>query len=103
MLGQIKEAQEKMEAAKKRLDDIFVKGDAGGNSVVAEVTASKKIKSITISDEIIGDKDQIEDLVVIALNRALENAEKVAEAEMQSIAREMLPAMGGLGNLFGKK
>jgi|688.fasta_scaffold1293355_1 DNA-binding YbaB/EbfC family protein len=103
MFGQLKEAQEKMEAAKKRLDEIFVSGDAGSGAVKVNVSASKKIKSIHLSDEIIGDKEQIEDLVTIAINRALENAEKVAEAEMQTIAREMMPSMGGLSNLFGKK
>jgi DNA-binding YbaB/EbfC family protein len=103
MFGQLKEAQEKMEAAKKRLDEIFVLGEAGSGAVKVHVSASKKVKSIHISDEIIADKEQIEDLVTIAINRAMENAEKVAEAEMQSIAREMMPSMGGLSNLFGKK
>ena len=103
MFGQLKEAQEKMEAAKKRLEEIFVDGDAGSGAVKVTVSASKKVKSIHLSDEIIGDKEQLEDLITIAVNRAIENAEKVAEAEMQSVAREMMPAMGGLGNLFGKK
>jgi hypothetical protein len=103
MFGQLKEAQEKMEAAKKRLEEIIVTGTAGGDGVKAEVTANKKLKSITISPNIVGDKEQIEDLVVIAVNRALENAEKVAEAEMQAVAKELLPGgIGALGKMFGK-
>ncbi|MCC7051439.1 MAG: YbaB/EbfC family nucleoid-associated protein [Bacteroidia bacterium] len=103
MFGQLKEAQEKMEAAKKRLDEIFVKGDAGGGSVIAEVSASKKLRSLVLSDNLLSDKEQIEDLVVIAVNRALEAADKVAEAEMQAVANQLLPGgMGALGKMFGK-
>jgi len=39
------------------------------------------------------DKEQIEDLTLLAINRALENAEKVYEAEMKNVAKGMLPGM----------
>ena len=41
-----------------------------------------------------GDKEQIEDLCILAINRALEQAEKVYEAEMKDIAKGMLPGIG---------
>ena len=34
-----------------------------------------------------GDKDQIEDLLILAINRALDQAEKVAETEMAGVAK----------------
>lgn len=40
------------------------------------------------------DKEQIEDLVMIALNKALEKAENVANAEMAGAAKGFLPGMG---------
>ncbi|MCC6683941.1 MAG: YbaB/EbfC family nucleoid-associated protein, partial [Bacteroidia bacterium] len=49
------------------------------------------------------DREQIEDLIVVAVNRAMEQADNVSQAEMQAIAKDMLPGgLGGLGNLFGK-
>ncbi len=51
--------------------------------MIATVTANKKVKNISISEELIaqGDKEYIEDLVLTAMNRAMENAQNVAETE----------------------
>ncbi|MBI3235021.1 MAG: YbaB/EbfC family nucleoid-associated protein [Bacteroidetes bacterium] len=88
-----------MEEMKTRLAAIHVEGIADGGNVKAIVDGNKQLVSVHIADEIIGDKEQIEDLLVIAVNRAMENAENVNKSEMQSIAGKMMP---GLGGLFGK-
>lgn len=88
--------KQKMDEVKNRLDTITVKGEAEGGKVTVISTGNRKIKEVTISAELVatGDTEQIGDLVTIATNRALENAERVAESEMQSVAGGML---GGLG------
>ena len=53
-----------------------------------------QITSIQINEELLQDKEQLEDLTLLAINRALDKAEKVAETEMQGIAKGMLPGMG---------
>lgn len=95
MMGKMQEMQQKSEEVKKRLDTISVKGEAENGLVTVISTANRKITSITISNELIkdADKDQIEDLTMIAVNRALEQAEKVSEAEMAGVAKGMLPGM----------
>lgn len=52
----------------------------------------KEIISITIDDEIIksGDKEMIEDLIVAAVNKALQSAGKLAEEEIGNITKGML-------------
>jgi len=96
MFGKLQEAQQKMEEVKLRLDDIQVTGEANG--VVIIVTGNRKLVNVDIAESLIaeGDKEQIEDLITIAFNRAIENADHVNESEMKSIAGGMLPGFPGL-------
>jgi len=96
MLGKLGEMKERMEAAKQKLDSIFVTGAAPDNVVVVEMTANKKVKSITMEDSLLEDKEQLEDMLVIAMNRAVENAENTAQSEIQSATAGMLPNIPGL-------
>ncbi|MDB9775208.1 YbaB/EbfC family nucleoid-associated protein [Vicingaceae bacterium] len=96
MMGKLQEMKQQTEKIKKRLDSISVDGDAEGGMVKVVVTANKKVTSITISNELMaeGDKEQIEDLTMIALNKALAKAEDVSDAEMAGAAKGFLPGMG---------
>jgi len=95
MMGKLKEMQQQSEEIKKRLDTVSVEGESEGGSVKVISTANRKITSIQISDDLMqaSDKDQLEDLTLLAINRALDKAEKVAETEMQGVAKGMLPGM----------
>jgi len=96
MFGQLQEAQQKMEEVKQRLNNIQVKGEADG--VVVIVTGNRKLVNVDIAENLIsdGDKEQIEDMVTVAFNRAIENADNVNESEMKSVAGNMLPGFPGL-------
>lgn len=99
LMGKLQEAQAQMQESKKRLDDIFIDEEIEGGLVKVTVTGNKKIKNLSISQELIDDKDKeaIEDLVLTVLNRALEKAEKVNEQEMGGVAQGMMP---GLTDMF---
>lgn len=99
MFDKLMQAQAKMAEVKARLDNITVIGEAENGKVKIELTANKITKSVSISPDLLNDREQLEDLLAIAFNRALEQAEKVNAAEMQNAAKDMLP---GMGNLFGK-
>ena len=74
MMAKLKEAQQKIEATKLRLNTILIDGEAGNGLVKVTVTANRAVKNISISEELT-DKEEIEDLLVNALNKALELAE----------------------------
>jgi DNA-binding YbaB/EbfC family protein len=95
MMGKLQEMKSKTDEVKKRLDTISVNADAENGLVKVVCTANRKITSITIADELMsdGDKEQIEDLTILAVNRALDKAEKVAETEMAGVARGIMPGM----------
>lgn len=105
MFDKILEAQQKAEEAKKRLDNITVSADAEGGAVKVVATASKTIKSIEIDEKFMEEngKEGLEEVLVIAINKALSQAENISQAEMAAVTNQMLGGIGGLANLFGKK
>ena len=104
MFDKILEAQQKAGEVKKRLDAITVTGTAEGGKVTVSANGNRKVLSITIDEELVkdADKEQLEDLLLVAVNKALEQAENINQREMAAMTQQMLGGMGGLGALFGK-
>ena len=86
---------------KKRLADEIVEAEVEGGSIVVKANANRQILDITIdSDKIdLDDKEQLQDLLVIAVNQALEIAAEREAAEAQKMISDMMPP--GLGGLLG--
>jgi DNA-binding YbaB/EbfC family protein len=95
MMAKLKEVQQKIEATKLRLNTILIDGEAGNGLVKVTVTANRTIKNITISEELT-DKEEIEDLLVIALNKALEKANSISETELAAAAKDGMPNIPGM-------
>ena len=74
MMGKLKEAQSKIEETKKRLDSVFIDEQSQDGSIKVSVTANRKIKSIEIDERLLQDKEELEDYLLLTLNRALERA-----------------------------
>jgi len=98
MLGDMmKQLQQQVEEAKKRLDTITVDAEAGNGAVKITCTGNREIKTIDISQDLLSsDKEELEDLLIVAMNRVLEKANNVHESEMQGTAKGMLPGMPDL-------
>lgn len=101
MLDKLMQAQQMAEDLKQKLNQIPVTGEAGNNKVVVTLTAGKGFKDIKIAETLLSseNKEELEDLIGIAFEKALEAAEQTSQAETAALARNMMP---GLGNLFGK-
>ncbi|MDN3587730.1 YbaB/EbfC family nucleoid-associated protein [Pedobacter aquatilis] len=100
MFDKLFAAQQKAEEIKKRLDTISVFGEVENGAIKVTATANKAITGIAIDEEFFknADKEELEELLQIAVNKALANAEEVSNTEMQASAKDML---GGLGGMFG--
>ncbi|MVT07215.1 YbaB/EbfC family nucleoid-associated protein [Chitinophaga tropicalis] len=98
LFGKLQEAQEKMKESKSRLAQITMAGEAGEGSVKVVVTGNREVKSIDVAEHLLekDNKEELEDLLITALNRALKNAEGAWEAEMKNVAGGMLGPLGGL-------
>jgi len=98
MFGKLAEAQKKAEEIKQRLSAISVTGVAASGKVEVMVDGNKKVKNITIHPDLMhaDRKEELEDLLQIAMDDALEQAEKLSAAEMKSLMSSMMPGIGGL-------
>lgn len=96
MMAKLKEAQAKIEETKLRLNTIMVDGDSGNGAVVVTVTANREIKNIAINNELLDDKEALEDYLIIALNKAIKKANNINEAEMAAAAKGGLPDIPGM-------
>jgi DNA-binding protein YbaB len=104
MFDKLFEAKQKADEVKKRLDGIIVSGSAEGGKISVTATANKVVQSISIDEDFIksADKEELEELLIVAINKALEQAESIHQSEMAALSRDMMGGLGGLGNLFGK-
>ncbi len=96
MMGKLKETQKKVEETKKRLDTVLVDESSNDNKLKITLTANRTIKSIEIDDELLEDKEQLEDYLILTLNKAIEKATKVNETELGAVAKEGMPNIPGM-------
>jgi DNA-binding YbaB/EbfC family protein len=96
MLSKLQEAQQKMQEGKQKLGAVIIDGEAGNGLVKVSVTGNREVKAISIDNQLMAadKKEELEDLLITALNRALTNAEQAFDDEMKGLAGGML---GGLG------
>ncbi len=100
MMGKLKETQNKIEETKKRLDTVLVDEQSTDGLLKVTITANRKIKSITIADELLEDKEQLEDYMILVINKAIEKATSVNETELDAVAKMDMPMIPGMDNLF---
>jgi DNA-binding YbaB/EbfC family protein len=93
MLKQVQKMQAEMERVQNELGNKTVTEEAGGGMVKATANGKKELVSITIDSEVIsgGDKEMIEDLIVAAVNKALDSAGKMADDELAKVTKGMMP------------
>jgi DNA-binding YbaB/EbfC family protein len=92
MLEQIQMMKMKMEEVKESLELKQITTEAAGGDIKVVINGNKKIKSISISPSLqFGDKEELEEQLTVAMNRAIEMAEQLYENEMKSVAGGMLP------------
>lgn len=96
MMGKLKETQQKIEDTKKRLDTVLVDEQSNDGLLKVTLTANRGVKAITIDDSLLEDKEQLEDYLVLVLNKAIEKATSVNEAELGAVAKEGMPNIPGM-------
>lgn len=97
MLGDLKAKQEGIEL---KLEGVFVNAVVGEGAVTVTANGNAKITNIAIDKSKIdlSDMEEIEDLVLVAVNRCLELAFAKGQEESQNLMKGLLPP--GMDNLF---
>ena len=98
LLVKLHEAKQKIEEAKKKLNNIIVESSVDNGAVKVKANANKAIISIEIAEHLIQpvNKIQLEEMITVAANKALEEAAAKGEIEMKKVTQDMLPNFPGL-------
>lgn len=96
MMGKLKEAKKKVEATKERLHSVLIDEFSNDDKLKVTITANRTIKSITIDDDLLQDKDMLEDYLILTLNKAIEKATNINETEIAAVAKEGMPNIPGM-------
>jgi hypothetical protein len=81
----IQQLQAKMAKVQEDLDAATVEASAGGGAVTAVVSGSQKVVSVTIAPEAAEEIEMLQDLVVAAVNEAMEKSKQLAAQRMQEV------------------
>jgi DNA-binding protein YbaB len=100
MMGKLKETQQKIEDTKKRLDTVLIDEQSTDGLLKITLTANSVIKNITIADSLLEDKEQLEDYMILVLNKAIQKAAKVNQAELDAVAKVDMPMIPGMEDMF---
>jgi len=100
LLGNLKDQQQLI---KQELAKTIVNGDSGNGEVIVECNGNREIVNIKIDKSKLDwdDTEQVEELTMIAVNKALSMAiEKELEANQGLMQKMMPPDLGNLKGLF---
>jgi len=86
MLRQVQQMQDKMSKVQKELETETVEASAGGGAVTVVATGTQKVVSVTIDPAAASDNEMLQDLVLSAVNEALERSKQMAAEKMQGVA-----------------
>ncbi len=87
MIKQAQKMQDEITALQTDIEAREFSATSGGGAVEVKVTGAKNIKSLTIKPEVVDpdDVEMLQDLVVSAINEAMNDVEKTTEEEMNKI------------------
>jgi nucleoid-associated protein EbfC len=105
MMKQLQKMQQDMLAAQEALANETVEVSVGGGAVTIVISGHQRVQSIAINKDAIDMTDDewltdLQDLLTLAVNQAIEQSQSMAAERMESITGG-LGGMPGLGGLLG--
>ncbi len=87
MIHQAKKMQDQITVLQEDIEQRSFEATAGGGAVKVTISGKKLIQSITLDPEMVkeGDVEMMQDLIISAVNEAVNNVEETTEAEMSKI------------------
>lgn len=98
MFGKIQEMQAEIKKIQEKLATMTLEVESGGGMVKVTVNGLKKIQKLSIDKDIIDkeDPEMMEDLIIAAVNKAIEAADELNKSEMSKATTSVLPNIPGL-------
>ncbi len=100
MMGKMQETQRKIEETKVRLNSVLIDEQSTDGLLKVTITANSYIKSISVDDELLKDKEQLEDYLILVTNKAIAKAMNLNQTELDAVAKVDMPMIPGMEDLF---
>ena len=84
---QAQELQSKLVKAQEQLSEMTTEVSSGGGAITIVIDGQQKVRSVTISPEVINPEDAelLEDLVLTAMNEAVQKSQELAASHLGSL------------------
>ena len=91
MLRQAQKLQAELAKAQEELNNTTVEASSGGGAVTVVITGQQKVRSVKISPEAVDPEDVelLEDLVMSAVNEALEKSQSLAQSHLGALTSRL--------------
>ena len=96
MFGDMMGMMNKIKETKERLKTVLIDEQSADGLLKITITATREIKNVSIADELMDDKEQLEDYLVLTLNKAIKRAHEINETELAAVAKDGMPDIPGL-------
>ena len=100
MMGKLKETQQKVAETKKRLDTVTIEETVADGLIKVTITANRDVKDISVDESLLTEREQLEDYIVLVMNKAILKATQINESELAAVAKEGMPNIPGMDGLF---
>lgn len=96
MMSKLKQAQQEIEETKKQLSTTIINESGAEGRIKIILTGNREVKEIAIDKSLLGDAEELEDFLVLTLNKALSKANAINEQKMADAAKKGMPNIPGL-------
>ncbi|AUC15335.1 nucleoid-associated protein, YbaB/EbfC family [Tenacibaculum sp. SZ-18] len=96
MMDKLKQAQQKVEETKQRLNSVLIDEASADGNIKITVTANREIKAISVDNSLLNDSEELEDYLILTLNKALKRAGEINDQEMAVAAKSGMPNIPGM-------
>lgn len=94
MLSKLQEMKSQADESKNRLADIKISEESGGGLVRITMDGNRNIESIEINADLKSlEKEDLEDLLVVAMKRTMDKVNAINEQEVMASAQNLFPGM----------
>ncbi|MFZ1729514.1 MAG: YbaB/EbfC family nucleoid-associated protein [Bacteroidota bacterium] len=103
MMAKVQELQSRMGDVQAKLRALETTAEVGGGMVTVTINGKQEVKKIKLEKSVVtpDDIELLEDLILSAVNKAIDQSQKMAQEEMGKATSGMIPNIPGLdlGNL----